>query len=133
MFQGWNHPPVLGGNPQAIAAAAGGLARLAEGGPSEAVRGGAQNMVGIRMVFVGPKNVVQYIINISVTITNISVLLAMAQAIRVPAMTQIMVIFSWKPSIWSINHFEPYPHEDCKSFVVEKMHLAICAVPCSAT
>ena len=22
-----------------------------------------------------------------------------------------MVIFSWKPSIWSINHFEPYPNQ----------------------
>ena len=24
-------------------------------------------------------------------------------------MTHWMVIFSWKPSIWSINNFEPYP------------------------
>ena len=34
---------------------------------------------------------------------------AMAQAIRVPNDPPIMVISSWKPSIWSINNFEPYP------------------------
>lgn len=36
------HPPSPAAALQAIAAAAGGLARLAEGGPSQAVRGGLQ-------------------------------------------------------------------------------------------
>ena len=35
--------------------------------------------------------------------------------IRVPNDPPIMVIFSWKPSIWSINNFEPYPHNDINS------------------